>query len=76
MRPTVGAARSDARALRQWLHVRVHCTGRWTRDRRGRPIVPGGSYRRDNVQPACRGCNASRSNRLDWTSPLAMAAAA
>ena len=30
-------------------------------------IVPGGSYRRDNVQPACRDCNADRSNRSEWT---------
>lgn len=29
-------------------------------------IIPGGSYRRDNVQPACRTCNLSRSNNLDW----------
>lgn len=29
-------------------------------------IVPGGSYRRDNVQPACRRCNAQRSNNIDW----------
>jgi hypothetical protein len=30
-------------------------------------IVPGGSYRRDNVQPGCRSCNASRSNNTEWT---------
>lgn len=30
-------------------------------------IIPGGSYRRDNVQPACRTCNLSRSNKVDWT---------
>jgi 5-methylcytosine-specific restriction endonuclease McrA len=29
-------------------------------------INPGGSYRRTNVQPACRSCNAARSNNLDW----------
>lgn len=34
-------------------------------------IVPGGSYRRDNVQPACRADNLARSNHLDWVSPLA-----
>lgn len=34
-------------------------------------IMPGGSYRRNNVQPACRCCNASRSNRLDWVAPNA-----
>lgn len=30
-------------------------------------IVPGGSYRRDNVQPACRTCNLSRSNNTEWS---------
>ena len=30
-------------------------------------IVPGGSYRRDNVQPACRRCNLRRSDNADWT---------
>lgn len=29
-------------------------------------IVPGGSYRRDNVQPACRACNLARSDNADW----------
>lgn len=33
-------------------------------------IIPGGSYRRDNVQPACRTCNLDRSNKTEWTSPL------
>ena len=32
-------------------------------------IVPGGSYRRDNVQPACRLCNLTRSNNAAWTPP-------
>lgn len=30
-------------------------------------IVPGGSYRRENVQPSCRHCNASRSDDPTWT---------
>jgi hypothetical protein len=30
-------------------------------------IVPGGSYRRDNVQPACRVCNLDRSNDATWS---------
>lgn len=30
-------------------------------------IQPGGSYRRDNVQPACQYCNSARGNRVDWT---------
>lgn len=32
-------------------------------------IVPGGSYRRDNVQPSCAFDNRSRGNKADWTSP-------
>jgi hypothetical protein len=31
---------------------------------------PGGPYARFNVQPADRFCNASRSNNVDWVSPL------
>src|SRR4051812_47346073 len=34
-------------------------------------IVPGGSYRRDNIQPSCRDCNVSRSNNPDWKGPNA-----
>jgi hypothetical protein len=30
-------------------------------------IIPGGSYRRENVQPADRACNLSRSNDAAWT---------
>lgn len=30
-------------------------------------IVPGASYRRDNIQPACRPCNLSRSNNPNWS---------
>jgi len=29
-------------------------------------IVPGGSYRRENIQPACRRCNLGRSNNVAW----------
>lgn len=36
-------------------------------------IIPGGSYKRDNIQPADRHCNASRGNRLDWVGPLIQA---
>lgn len=55
----------------------VHCGAYVTReeveiDR----IECGGSYRRTNIQPACFGCNRSRSNHLDWISPLARTAAA
>jgi len=34
-------------------------------------IVPGGSYRRSNVQPACGGCNRERSDDVSWVGPLA-----
>jgi 5-methylcytosine-specific restriction endonuclease McrA len=30
-------------------------------------IVPGGPYRRENVQPACRRCNLARSDDRDWS---------
>jgi 5-methylcytosine-specific restriction endonuclease McrA len=30
-------------------------------------IIPGGSYRRDNVVPACRPCNLARSDDGDLT---------
>lgn len=33
-------------------------------------IDPDGPYRRENVQPSCRFCNASRSNNPEWISPL------
>lgn len=33
--------------------------------------IPGGSYRRDNIQPACRTCNLARSNNSSWTPPKA-----
>lgn len=36
-------------------------------------IVPGGSYRRSNVQPACGGCNRERGNDVAWNGPLAVA---
>lgn len=30
-------------------------------------IIPGGSYRRDNVQPACRPCNLAKLDSADLT---------
>jgi len=30
-------------------------------------IVPGGPYRRENLQPSCRPCNEQRSNDPNWT---------
>ena len=32
-------------------------------------IEPGGSYRRENVQPACAECNRMRGNDPDWVFP-------
>jgi 5-methylcytosine-specific restriction endonuclease McrA len=49
----------------------VHCGALLTYDTvEADRIVPGGSYRRENVQPACRTCNLDRSNKIEWTSPL------
>jgi hypothetical protein len=33
-------------------------------------INPGGSYRRDNIQPACGADNRARSNNAAWVSPM------
>jgi hypothetical protein len=30
-------------------------------------IIPGGSYRHENVQPACRACNLQRSDDASWS---------
>lgn len=38
-------------------------------------IIPGGSYRRDNVQPACRPCNIERSDDASWAAPSLASAA-
>jgi hypothetical protein len=37
-------------------------------------IVPGGTYRRSNIQPSCASDNRARSNNVTWLSPLALAA--
>lgn len=34
-------------------------------------IIPGGSYRRSNVQPSCQTCNIRRSDNRCWSCPLA-----
>jgi hypothetical protein len=39
-------------------------------------IIPGGSYRRDNVQPACKPCNLSKSDQPNWNGIVTTAAAA
>lgn len=32
-------------------------------------IIPGGSYRRENVQPSCARDNRDRGNKIDWVPP-------
>lgn len=49
----------------------VHCAARLTFDLiEADRINPGGSYRRDNVQPSCRPCNISRSDKAEWSGEL------
>jgi hypothetical protein len=46
----------------------VHCGGWLTFETvEADRIIPGGSYRRDNVQPSCRPCNLYRSDNEEWT---------
>jgi 5-methylcytosine-specific restriction endonuclease McrA len=46
----------------------VHCEAMLTYETvEADRIVPGGSYRRDNIQPACRACNLARSDDGDLT---------
>lgn len=54
----------------------VHCAASLTFDQiEADRIYPGGSYRRDNVQPACRPCNISRSDKVEWSGQLVPAMA-
>jgi hypothetical protein len=39
-------------------------------------IIPGGSYRRENIEPACKPCNLSKSDKPDWDGTVTEAAAA
>jgi hypothetical protein len=46
----------------------VHCTAVLTYETlEADRIVPGGSYRHENVQPSCAHCNKARSNNASWT---------
>jgi hypothetical protein len=38
-------------------------------------IIPGGSYRRDNVQPSCGIDNILRANKIGWVAPRLRASA-
>jgi hypothetical protein len=54
----------------------VHCTAALTFEQiEADRINPGGSYRRDNVQPSCRPCNISRSDKVEWSGNLVPAMA-
>jgi 5-methylcytosine-specific restriction endonuclease McrA len=83
---------TDRRRRRLWMLARwgdgttcpcTHCGETLTeRTVEADRIIPGslgGTYRRENIQPACRACNAARSDNIEWafqdeTSPLALAA--
>jgi len=75
---------TDRRRRKEWLLLVhgngtscpcTHCGRRLTfRTLEVDRITPGGSYARDNIQPACRRCNAQRSDNPRWLSPLAAAA--
>ncbi len=55
----------------------VHCTKELDYDSvEADRIVPGGSYRHENVQPSCSPCNKSRSNNTAWVGPMARGATA
>jgi len=67
---------TDRRRRKEWMLKHfgdgttcscVHCGTKLTRrtltaDR----IVPGASYRRDNIQPACQPCNRARGEDVNW----------
>lgn len=63
----------DRRRRKQWMLTTwgdgatapcVHCSAPLTFETvEADRIVPGGSYRRDNVQPSCRTCNLRRSDK-------------
>lgn len=36
-------------------------------------IIPGGSYRWENIQPSCALCNIRRGNNTDWVAATAAA---
>jgi hypothetical protein len=75
---------TDRRRRKFWMLARwgdgetcpcVHCGDELTyatveADR----IIPGGPYRRENVQPACRDCNRDRSDNVAWVPPTARVA--
>lgn len=77
---------ADRRARKNWMLDTFgdgtfvacrHCATTLTYDTvQADRIIPGGTYRRANVQPSCATCNRQRSDDLLWLSPLALAFAA
>jgi 5-methylcytosine-specific restriction endonuclease McrA len=71
--PDKRGSSADRRTRKLWLIatyglVCVHCKRVLTyatmeADR----IVPGGSYKRSNIQPSCRDCNIARGDDTTWT---------
>lgn len=73
---------TDRRRRRLWMLARwgdgttcqcVHCCCELTeRTVEADRIIPGsrgGTYRRENIQPACRSCNVARSDNVAWLAP-------
>jgi hypothetical protein len=45
----------------------THCTVQLTyRTVEADRIIPGDSYRHENIQPSCRSCNLARSDKVEW----------
>ena len=78
---------TDRRRRKLWMLARwgngetcscVHCGAELTFETvEADRIIPGslgGTYRRENVQPACRDCNRDRSDDVTWTPPIARVA--
>ncbi len=71
---------TDRRRRKIWMMVTfgngtlvlcIHCEDELDYDHvEADRIVPGGSYRHENVQPSCSPCNKSRSNNTLWVSPM------
>ena len=64
---------TDRRVRKMWLLAMfggqcVHCLCTLTYDTvQADRIVPGGSYRRSNIQASCWSCNTARGNNVEWT---------
>ena len=62
----------DRLARKRWLGATygmfcIHCECALTfATMQADRIIPGGSYKRSNIQPACDDCNRARGNDVDW----------